>query len=101
MSYKHNDLRAMRERYWADDQSLKVAAEKAFLQQLLQQHDIYPQPSLDDARYLFFSLPSQIIVKGYALGFQHQQVSDLIIRYINTKKAQLQQRNPVKIQYKL
>ena len=101
MSYKHNDLQAMRERYWSEDQSAQVAAEKAFLQQLLQQHEIYPQPSLDDARYVFFSLPSQLIVKGYALGFQHPQVTELIVHYLKRQKTKLQQRNHVKIQYKL
>jgi hypothetical protein len=101
MSYKHNDLRAMRERYWNDAQSEGVRLEKSALQQLLQVHGIYDQASLDDTKYVFFTLPSIVIVKGYAMGFQHPRVQDLIIQHLQRNKLQLQQRHEVKIQYKM
>ena len=51
MSYKHNDLMAMREQYW-QDQSAHVLTEKAALQQLLSTLEVMPQPSLEDAKYV-------------------------------------------------
>ena len=101
MSYKHNDLWAMRERYWHDANSEVVLKEKHFLQTILQDSGVFAAASLEDAKYLFFSLPSVVIVKGYALGFQHQQVQALIVQHIQRHKLQLQQRNHVKIQYKI
>ena len=64
MSYKHNNLMAMRERYWNDTENNHVDTEKAYFQKLLQQQGIYEYATLEDARYFFFSLPSIIIVKG-------------------------------------
>lgn len=101
MSYKHNNLAAIRDCYWADQNSVQVALEKQFLQRLLQDLDIFSEPSLDDAKYLFFSLPSIIIVKGYALGFRHEKVKTLIMQYIEQNRAQLMQKDNVKIQYKM
>ena len=101
MSYKHNNLMAMRENYWNTTDSLKVSQEKLTLQQMLQEHGIFESPSLDDARYVFFGLPSIIIVKGYALGFMHEKVQQLIVQHIQTNKQQLQQRSPLKIQYQM
>ncbi len=37
---------------------------------------IHQCATLEDARYFFFSLPSIIIVKGYAHGFMHQPVQE-------------------------
>lgn len=101
MSYKHNNLMAMRENYWNSDDSIKVSQEKSALQQTLQALGVFEQPSLDDAKYVFFGLPSIIIVKGYALGFMHDQVQQLIVQHIQTNKQQLQQRSALKIQYQM
>lgn len=101
MSYKHNNLMAMRENYWNSDDSIKISKEKTALQHTLQELGIFEQASIDDAKYVFFGLPSIIIVKGYALGFMHDQVQQLIIQHIQTNKQQLQQRSPLKIQYQM
>ncbi|TCM61413.1 hypothetical protein EC844_12811 [Acinetobacter calcoaceticus] len=101
MSYKHNDLRAMRQNYWCDEASDKVQSEKQFLQQLLNQHGIFQSATLEDAKYLFFSLPSIIIVKGYALGFMSQMVQQLLTDYIVANKDDLAQRKVLKIQFRI
>lgn len=100
MSYKHNNLWAMRERYW-NDQNDTVNSEKLYFQRILEELDVFPEAHVDDAKSLFFSLPSIIIVKGYALGFQHPIVHNLIVKHIQQHKIALQQRNHVKIQYKM
>lgn len=64
MSYKHNNLMAMRQSYWNDNHSDAVLIEKQFFQKILIENGIFENASLDDAKYLFFSLPSVIIVKG-------------------------------------
>ncbi|KGT48843.1 MULTISPECIES: hypothetical protein [Acinetobacter] len=101
MSYKHNNLMAMRTNYWNDEQSPHVQQEKAFLQDLLVQSGVFPQATPDDARYLFFCLPSIIIVRGYAVGFQHESVLGLIQKFIQTNIQQLQQRTELKIHYQM
>lgn len=101
MSYKHNNLLAMREQYWSDEQSTQVQQEKAYFCHLLQASNIYANPTLEDAKYLFFNLPSIVIVKGYALGFQDAQVYELIVRFIEQYKTQLMQKSCVKIQFKM
>ena len=53
MSYKHNNLMAMRQRYWDDTESSHVNAEKALFQQLLVETEIFPAANLDDAKQLF------------------------------------------------
>ncbi len=90
---------AMRESYWNDQTSQHVAEEKLVLQQTLQALGVFDQPSEEDAKYVFFSLPSIIIVKGYALGFAHDRVQQLITQHIQTNKQQLQQKTTLKIQY--
>ena len=89
MSYKHNDLMAMRQRYW-QDQTEAVQAEKCFFQHFLTEQHIYNIASLEDAEYFFFSLPSQIIIKGYAIG-----------DYVQKNRDALSQRLPIKIPYRL
>lgn len=101
MSYKHNNLMAMRQSYWEDTQSLNVQTEKAFFQQLLIEHQAFPDASLENARTLFFSLPSIIIVKGYAAGFKDESVQHLIHQHIEEHKAALMQNDTVKIKYRL
>lgn len=101
MSYKHNNLMAMRHNYWEDQTSLQVEAEKLFLQQLLIEHQVFETPSLDDVKYFFFSLPSIIIVKGYALGFLNHSVKDMISQYIRQNKMQLMQHQTLKIQFRM
>ncbi len=93
MSYKHNNLMAMRQNYWNDQVSGQVQQEKVFLQSTLIQHGVFSSATLDDAKYLFFGLPSIVIVKGYALGFMHDSVQHLIHQHIQTNKQQLQQRS--------
>ena len=101
MSYKHNNLLAMRKQYWSDEHSPQVQAEKQSLLALLNQYEVYTAPTLEDAEYLFFHLPSIVIVKGYAHGFCHSLVHELIVRFIEQYKTQLMQKSCVKIQYKL
>lgn len=101
MSYKHNDLRAIRQSYWLDEQSDKVQTEKFYFQQLLIEHEIFQSATLDDAKYLFFTLPSIIIVKGYALGFMSTLVNKMLTDYIIAHKDALSQRKPLKVQYRI
>lgn len=99
MSYKHNDLQAMRQRYWADQSTDSIQQEKYFFQQLLDQQGVFNTATLDDAQYLFFLLPSAVILRGYALGFMHDVVKDMILRYVHAHKVELSQRKPLKIQF--
>lgn len=92
---------AMREKYWNDSQSAQVKAEKKFLQESLKKYGIYSAPSKDDAKYLFFNLPSIIIVKGYALGFMHETVQAMIFKYIQNHKTQLMQKSAIKMQFRM
>lgn len=101
MSYKHNNLMAMRKNYWNDDVSERVRHEKIDFQNLLNELNIYVDANEDDAKFLFFSLPSIVIVKGYALGFSHDSVRQLITQHIKTNKQQLQQKSTLKIQYQM
>lgn len=100
MSYKHNDLMAMRQNYW-QDQTDAVQAEKVFFQRFLNEQQIYHVTSMSDVEYFFFSLPSQIIIKGYASGFQHPSILDLLIAYTEKNRDALSQHLPIKIQYRL
>ncbi len=101
MSYLHNNLWAMRQNYWQDQHNPKVQQEKVFLLQLLTEQQIYSSPNMDDVQYLFFSLPSLIIVQGYALGFQHPKVVSLIIGHLQRHKPQLQQRITIKASWRM
>lgn len=101
MSYKHNNLMAMRQSWWDDQSTPSVAAEKQFLQQTLSEKGVYATPSLDDVKYFFFSLPSIIIVKGYALGFTNQLVKDMINQHIEINRHTLSARNQIKIQFRM
>lgn len=100
MSYKHNNLMAMRQNFW-NDHSTQVLQEKLYLQNILIEQGVFQDATLDDAKYLFFHLPSIIIVKGYALGFKHEVVKNLIHQHIQTNLQQLQQRSSLKIQYQM
>ena len=101
MSYKHNNLMAMRQSYWDDAQSQTVQSEKKYFQQMLVDLDIFPQATIENARALFFSLPSIVIVKGYASGFTHTEVHNLIKQHIEAHKLELQQNSSVKIKFNL
>lgn len=92
---------AMRERYWNDTENNHVDIEKAFFQNLLQQQGIFDCATVEDAKYFFFSLPSIIIVKGYAHGFMHQPVQEMILQHIQTHKNELIQKNKLKIQFRM
>ena len=92
---------AMRENYWNDTDSALVQEEKKFFQYTLLEQEIHNNPSEDDAKYLFFSLPSIIIVKGYALGFRHDTVQAMILKYIQNHKSLLQQKGYIKIQFRM
>ena len=96
MSYQHNNLMAIRERYWQEDNARTAEEKQAFIQ-LLQQQGIFEVASLDDAKYLFFSLPSNIILQGHAFGFNHPEVRILMKQYIQRHKSQLTQRRTLKI----
>ncbi|OTG63532.1 hypothetical protein B9T25_13635 [Acinetobacter sp. ANC 4470] len=101
MSYKHNNLMAMRQNYWNDTLSTQVLHEKKFFQEILIQHGIYTTTTEDDAKYLFFSLPSIIIVKGYSLGFQHDAVQAMIFQHIQDNETMLKQKSDIKIQFNM
>ena len=62
MSYKHNNLMAMRHNYWDDESSPTVQEEKIFLRNTLIEEGIFKNATLDDTKYFFFTLPSIIIV---------------------------------------
>lgn len=101
MSYKHNNLMAMRQSYWNDSISAQVMEEKKFFQQALEESGIFSTPTLDDAKHLFFSFPSIIIVKGYASGFTHDKVKDMIFQHILEHKTLLQQKTEVKVKFNI
>lgn len=101
MSYKHNNLMAMRQNYWNDNTSLKVTAEKNFFQQLLIEHNVFTEASLEDAKYFFFTLPSIIIVKGYACGFEDQSVKQLLEQHIDRNKDVLISKSELQIEYQM
>lgn len=101
MSYKHNNLMAIRQNYWNDSFSKNVKIEKKFFQTLLNEQHIYADASLEDAKYLFFNLPSIIIVKGYSMGFQNDLVKNMIIEFIDNNKLSLQNKSILKIQYRM
>lgn len=101
MSYKHNDLLAMRQSYWGDEHSERVKNEKQYFQQILNECHIFTEANLEDAKYFFFSLPSIIIVKGYALGFTHSLVKNMILDFITAHKVELSQRQIMKIKFRI
>lgn len=101
MSYKHNNLMAMRKNYWDDEHSEQVQSEKQYFQQMLSEYQVFEQATLDDAKYVFFALPSIIIVKGYALGFMSTLVKTMILEFILTNKTQLSTRQVMKIQFRV
>lgn len=99
MSYKHNNLMAMRLNYWSDELSDQVIHEKITLQSILCDNGIFNNATIEDAKYLFFSLPSHIIVKGFAKGFDDESVKSLISLFIQKNKTALICRSTLKIQY--
>ncbi|WP_038344171.1 hypothetical protein [Acinetobacter sp. A47] len=101
MSYKHNNLMAMRQNYWDDEHSSTVQTEKQFLQNLLVEEGVFKEASLEDTKYFFFTLPSIIIVKAYALGFHHSEVRRMLVKHIHTHKPALMKRAALKIQFKI
>ncbi|AWL29074.1 hypothetical protein DJ533_11095 [Acinetobacter defluvii] len=101
MSYKHNNLMAMRLRYWNDVDTHSVQVEKQFFQQLLVEHGVFQTPTPEDVKYFFFSLPSIIIVKGYALGFTNSDIKNMISQYIHENKSSLMKHESLKIQYRM
>lgn len=101
MSYKHNNLMAMRQNYWDDALTPRVKAEKVFFQQLLIDMRIFEDASLEDAKSLFFSLPSIILIKGYAKGFNTPPIQALIEKHIEMHRAELQQKFDVKIKFRV
>lgn len=100
MSYKHNNLMAMRKHYW-NDSSVRVQQEKQAFKHLLERQQIFPDMQEEDLKYFFFSLPSQVIVKGYALGFTHERVQDMILQHITENKTRLEKRELFKVKYRI
>ena len=92
---------AIRYNYWNDTLSNNVKVEKKFFQTILNEQHIYSDASLEDAKYLFFNLPSIIIVKGYSMGFQNDFVKDMIIEFIDKNKLLLQNKSILKVQYRM
>lgn len=101
MSYKHNNLMAMRQSWWEDESSASVQSEKRYLQTILSEQGVFEAPSIDDVKYFFFSLPSIIIVKGYALGFTDPSIKELIQNHIESNKQLLIQKHEIKIQFRM
>ena len=101
MSYKHNNLMAMRQNYWDDAHTPRVHDEKVFFQRLLNDLGIFENASLDDAKSLFFSLPSIILIKGYAKGFTEPSIQQLITQHIELHRHELQQKFDVKIKFRV
>ncbi|ESK56370.1 MAG: hypothetical protein I8H98_10010 [Moraxellaceae bacterium] len=101
MSYKHNNLMAMRQNYWDDEVSPTVQAEKQFLRHTLIEEGIFENATLDDTKYFFFTLPSIIIVKAHALGFHHSLVKRMLIKHIHMNRSILMRKSTLKIQFKL
>lgn len=92
---------AMRQNYWNDLESAQVEMEKIFFQQLLIEHKIFEQATPEDARYFFFSLPSIIIMKGYALGFINEAVKQMLNLHIQQNRQSLSSRMELTIQYRI
>ena len=101
MSYKHNNLMAMRQTWWDDESCAIVKNEKNFFQRILIEKGIFNSPNVEDVKYFFFSLPSIIIVKGYAVGFTDPSVEALIQSHIETNKQSLKQKQQIKIQFRM
>lgn len=101
MSYKHNNLMAMRQNYWNDEHSSIVSQEKQFLLKTIVEENIFENASIEDAKYIFFNLPSIIIVKGYALGFTNSSVVEMILKYLSENRTELKSKSPLKIKYRL
>ncbi|EPL1430363.1 hypothetical protein K3T19_001475 [Acinetobacter baumannii] len=100
MSYKHNNLMAMRHRFW-DESSDHVLNEKHFLQQTLIEQGIFNNATFDDVKYFFYTLPSIVIVKAHALGFMHDSVKQMVIQHIQANRMHLMQKAELKIQFKM
>ena len=89
----------MRRSWWDDEVNSSVKVEKQFFQLTLTEQGIYDDVTVDDVKYFFFSLPSIIIVKGYALGFTNQQVKNMISQHIQTNRQMLKDRENINIQF--
>ncbi|MFW2161572.1 hypothetical protein ACG93T_09340 [Acinetobacter beijerinckii] len=101
MSYKHNNLMAMRQNYWNDEASSTIQAEKQFLREILVAEGIFKDATLEDTKYFFFTLPSIIVVKAYAVGFHHNQVKQMLVKFIHSNRAALMRKSALKIQFKI
>ena len=92
---------AMRQNYWDDAHTPRVHEEKVFFQRLLNDLGIFENASLEDAKSLFFSLPSIILIKGYAKGFTEPSIEQLITQHIELHRNELQQKFDVKIKFRV
>lgn len=92
---------AMRQNYWDDTHTPRVHEEKVFFQRLLNDLGIFENASLEDAKSLFFSLPSIILIKGYAKGFTEPSIQQLITQHIELHRNELQQKFDVKIKFRV
>ncbi|MEB3766577.1 hypothetical protein [Acinetobacter sp. MD2] len=100
MSYKHNNLMAMRLRYW-QEASISVQNNKQSLKVFLEQQQLFSQVSEDELEYFFFSLPSHVVMRAHSLGFDHHQVMAMMTTHIATHRQQLSCRKDIKIKYRL
>jgi hypothetical protein len=101
MSYKHNNLMAMRHKFWNEDSSAQANVEKQFLQRFLIEQKVFENATLDDAKYFYFSLPSNIIVKSYGLGFINEAMISLMEQFINEHRTFLINRTEIQIKYRM
>ncbi|MEB3753857.1 hypothetical protein [Acinetobacter sp. MD2(2019)] len=99
MSYKHNNLMAMRLRYWQEN-SASVQQDKQDLKKFLIAQQLFADVSEQDLHYFFFSLPSQIIIKAHALGFSHHHVVQMMQSYVADHQIQLKNKQSMKIKYR-
>jgi hypothetical protein len=61
MSYKHNNLMAMRQNYWDDESSPTVQEEKIFLRNTLIEEGIFKNATLDDTKYFSLHYPVSLL----------------------------------------
>lgn len=67
MSYKHNNLMAMRHSWWDDESTPNVKIEKQFFQQTLTEQGVYDTPSLDDVKYFSLACPALSLLRDTPL----------------------------------
>lgn len=100
MSYKNNGLKKLRENYWNKD-SERNKKEKLFLKELLLEHQVFLEINEVNLKFFFDSLPSEVILKAYGLGFKNDLIKRLLITHIEKNKNALKEGKLIKTEYKI